>query len=65
MPKRQALGKGPDGKENVEQPQKLPTPDINDSPFLPTNFKFPASSFGSQKRDIGKRNGDGSIMMCP
>lgn len=52
MPKRQTLVKGPDGKEKVEQPQKLPTTDINESSFLPTNFKFPVSSLGSQKRSL-------------
>lgn len=50
MPKRQKLVKDPDGIENVEQPQRRPTPDIKESPFQSTNFKFPVSSFGSQKK---------------
>lgn len=52
LPKRQKLVKDPDGIENVEQPQRWPTPDIKESPFQSTNFKFPVSSFGSQKRSF-------------
>lgn len=52
MPKRQKLDNDPDGIENVEQLQKWPTPDIIESPFQHTHFKFPVSSFCSQKRSF-------------
>lgn len=68
MPKRQKLVKDPDGIENVEQPQRRPTPDIKESPFQSTNFNFLYQVLGVRKgffRNLGIRNGNGSTMMCP